>query len=53
MLMLDNSMLADGATREKEKAQKIATFHAELENMKILPAAGSALECRESQLERP
>src|SRR6202140_3311439 len=39
-LMFDNSMLADDAAREKDKAQKIATFTRALENMKILAEGG-------------
>jgi hypothetical protein len=40
-LMFDNSMLADDAAREKDKAQKIATFTRALENMKILAEGGT------------
>ena len=40
-LMFDNSMLADDATREKDRAQKVATFTRALENMKILAEGGA------------
>jgi hypothetical protein len=40
-LMFDNSVLADDAAREKDKAQKIATFTRALENMKILAEGGT------------
>jgi len=40
-LMFDNSMLADDAAREKDKAQKIAAFTRALENMKILAEGGT------------
>ena len=40
-LMFDNSMLADDAAREKDKAQKTAVFTRALENMKILAEGGS------------
>jgi hypothetical protein len=40
-LMFDNSMLADDAAREKDKAQKSATFTRALENMKILAEGGT------------
>ena len=40
-LMFDNSMLADDAAREKDKAQKTATFTGALENMKILAEGGT------------
>jgi hypothetical protein len=40
-LMFDNSMLADDVAREKDKAQKIATFTRALENMKILAEGGT------------
>jgi hypothetical protein len=40
-LMFDNSMLADDTAREKDKAQKIATFTRALENMKILAEGGT------------
>jgi hypothetical protein len=40
-LIFDNSMLADDAAREKDKAQKIATFTRALENMKILAEGGT------------
>ena len=40
-LVLDNSMLADDAAREKDKTQKAATFQRALENMKILAEGGT------------
>jgi hypothetical protein len=40
-LMFDNSMLADDAAREKDRAQKTATFTRALENMKILAEGGT------------
>jgi hypothetical protein len=40
-LMFDNSMLADDAAREKDKAQKTAQFTRALENMKILAEGGT------------
>ena len=40
-LMFDNSMLADDAAREKDKAQKTATFTRALENMTILAEGGT------------
>src|SRR6516164_2352486 len=40
-LMFDNSMLADDAAREKDKAQKTALFTQALENMKILAEGGT------------
>src|SRR5215468_9544490 len=40
-LMFDNSMLADDAAREKDKAQKTAVFTQALENMKILAEGGT------------
>jgi hypothetical protein len=40
-LMFDNSMLADDAAREKDKAQKTAVFTRALENMKILAEGGT------------
>jgi hypothetical protein len=40
-LMFDNSMLADDAAREKDRAQKTATFTQALENMKILAEGGT------------
>ena len=40
-LMFDNSMLPDDAAREKDKAQKTATFTRALENMKILAEGGT------------
>jgi hypothetical protein len=40
-LIFDNSMLADDAAREKDRAQKTATFTRALENMKILAEGGT------------
>jgi hypothetical protein len=40
-LMFDNSMLADDAAREKDRAQKVAVFTRALENMKILAEGGA------------
>jgi len=40
-LVFDNSMLADDATREKDKTQKTAVFTRALENMKILAEGGT------------
>ena len=40
-LMFDNSMLADDGAREKDKAQKTATFTRALQNMKILAEGGT------------
>jgi hypothetical protein len=40
-LMFDNSMLADDAAREKDRAQKTTTFTRALENMKILAEGGT------------
>ena len=40
-LVFDNSMLADDAAREKDKAQKTATFTRALQNMKILAEGGT------------
>ncbi len=40
-LMFDNSMLADDAARERDKAQKTAQFTRALENMKILAEGGT------------
>jgi hypothetical protein len=40
-LVFDNSMLADDAAREKDKAQKTAQFTRALENMKILAEGGA------------
>ncbi len=40
-LMFDNSMLADDAAREKDRAQKTAVFTQALENMKILAEGGT------------
>jgi hypothetical protein len=40
-LMFDNSMLADDAARERDKAQRTAQFTQALENMKILAEGGT------------
>src|SRR5215208_7205199 len=40
-LFFDNSMLADDAARERDKAQKSAQFMTALENMKILAEGGT------------
>ena len=40
-LTFDNSMLADDAARERDKAQKTAQFTQALENMKILAEGGT------------
>lgn len=40
-LFFDNSMLADDAARDKDKAQKTAQFTRALENMKILAEGGT------------
>jgi len=40
-LMYDNSMLADDAAREKDKAQRTAQFTQAMENMKILAEGGT------------
>jgi hypothetical protein len=40
-LVYDNSMLADDAARERDKAQKTTTFTRALENMKILAEGGT------------
>jgi len=40
-LFFDNSMLADDAARERDKAQKTQTFTRALENMKILAEGGT------------
>lgn len=40
-LVFDNSMLADDAAREKDKAQKTAQFTQALKNMKILAEGGT------------
>jgi hypothetical protein len=40
-LVFDNSMLADDAAREKDRAQKTAVFTRALENMKILAEGGT------------
>lgn len=40
-LVFDNSMLADDAAREKDRAQKAATFTRALQNMKTLAEGGT------------
>lgn len=40
-LMFDNSMLADDAARERDKAQRTQTFTTALANMKILAEGGT------------
>jgi hypothetical protein len=40
-LMFDNSMLADDAARERDRAQRTATFTRALQNMKILAEGGT------------
>jgi hypothetical protein len=40
-LIYDNSMLADDAARERDKAQKTAQFTTAIENMKILAEGGT------------
>jgi hypothetical protein len=40
-LLFDNSMLADEAARERDRAQKTTTFTRALENMKILAEGGT------------
>jgi hypothetical protein len=40
-LFFDNSMLADDAARERDRAQKTAQFTAALQNMKILAEGGT------------
>jgi hypothetical protein len=40
-LVYDNSMLADDAARERDKAQRTAQFTTALENMKILAEGGT------------
>ena len=40
-LVFDNSMLADDAARERDRAQKSTTFTGALENMKILAEGGT------------
>jgi hypothetical protein len=40
-LFFDNSMLADDAAREADKARRLTTFKAALENMKILAEGGT------------
>ena len=39
--MYDNSMLADDAAREKDKAQRLARFTQALNNMKIIAEGGT------------
>ncbi len=39
--MYDNSMLADDAAREKDRAARTATFTRALANMKVLAEGGS------------
>jgi hypothetical protein len=41
VLMYDNSMLADDAARDRDKAQKAMQFTTALENMKILAEGGT------------
>jgi hypothetical protein len=40
-LVFDNSMLADDAAREKDRAQKTTQFTRALENMKVLAEGGT------------
>jgi len=40
-LMFDNSMLADDAAREKDKAGRVATFTRAIQNMKTLAEGGT------------
>jgi hypothetical protein len=40
-LVFDNSMLADDAARDKDKAQKTALFTQALQNMKTLAEGGT------------
>jgi hypothetical protein len=40
-LMFDNSMLADDAARQADRARRLATFTRALENMKILAEGGT------------
>jgi len=40
-LIYDNSMLADDATREKDKASRTATFTRAIQNMKVLAEGGT------------
>ncbi len=40
-LLYDNSILADDAAREKEKAQRTAMFTRALQNMKTLAEGGT------------
>jgi hypothetical protein len=40
-LMWDNSMLADDAARERDRAQRTTQFTTALENMKILAEGGT------------
>jgi hypothetical protein len=39
--MFDNSMLADDAAREADKARRLATFTRALENMKVIAEGGT------------
>ncbi len=45
-LMYDNSMMADDAAREKDKASRTATFTRAIQNMKVL-AEGGTLAARQ------
>lgn len=49
-IMYDNSMLADDAAREKDKATRTATFTRALANMKVLAEGGSLPPKRPSGL---
>jgi hypothetical protein len=40
-LMYDNSMMADDAAREKDKASRTATFQRAMTNMKTLAEGGT------------
>ena len=40
-LFFDNSMLADDAARERDRAQKVTTFTNALQNMKVLAEGGT------------
>ena len=40
-LFFDNSMLADDAARERDRAQKVAVFTTALQNMKTLAEGGT------------
>ena len=44
-LIFDNSMLADDAAREKDKAQRKTRFMQALENMKTLAEGGTLPSC--------